>query len=72
MQHIKKPVAEVVSGMTMTSSGDVSRAAGEGDEPEGANTAGSGVPVAKAAKYDRQLRLWGDHGQKCLEQAKVR
>ena len=30
------------------------------------------VPTAhNAAKYDRQLRLWGDQGQKCLENAKV-
>lgn len=25
----------------------------------------------KSKKYDRQLRLWGDHGQSCLELAKV-
>nr|CAI5842278.1 unnamed protein product [Callosobruchus analis] len=25
----------------------------------------------KSKKYDRQLRLWGDHGQKLLENSKV-
>lgn len=25
----------------------------------------------KTKKYDRQLRLWGDHGQAALEKAKV-
>lgn len=29
------------------------------------------IPDAKAKKYDRQLRLWGDHGQIALECAKV-
>ena len=29
------------------------------------------TPVVNAAKYDRQLRLWGDQGQKCLEKAQV-
>ncbi|EDO44524.1 predicted protein [Nematostella vectensis] len=27
--------------------------------------------VEKEKKYDRQLRLWGDHGQAALEQAKI-
>eukprot|EP00004_Rigifila_ramosa_P007695 TRINITY_DN1884_c0_g1_i1.p1 TRINITY_DN1884_c0_g1~~TRINITY_DN1884_c0_g1_i1.p1 ORF type:complete len:534 (+),score=109.39 TRINITY_DN1884_c0_g1_i1:71-1672(+) len=27
--------------------------------------------AAKAALYDRQLRLWGTHGQKALEEAKI-
>ena len=22
-------------------------------------------------KYDRQLRLWGDHGQRCLESSRI-
>lgn len=26
------------------------------------------VPSKKQQKYDRQLRLWGDHGQAALEQ----
>lgn len=25
----------------------------------------------KQQKYDRQLRLWGDHGQKALENSKI-
>lgn len=25
----------------------------------------------KSQKYDRQLRLWGDHGQRCLEKASI-
>ena len=29
------------------------------------------VPSKKATKYDRQLRLWGDHGQTSLESAHV-
>lgn len=29
------------------------------------------VPSKKATKYDRQLRLWGDHGQASLESAHV-
>ncbi|XP_068117926.1 NEDD8-activating enzyme E1 regulatory subunit [Hyperolius riggenbachi] len=29
------------------------------------------VPVVKEQKYDRQLRLWGDHGQEALESAHV-
>ena len=29
------------------------------------------VPSEKAKKYDRQLRLWGDHGQASLENAHV-
>ncbi|XP_044734118.1 NEDD8-activating enzyme E1 regulatory subunit [Chrysoperla carnea] len=28
-------------------------------------------PSEKSKKYDRQLRLWGDHGQSCLESARV-
>ena len=32
---------------------------------------GSGAQSAKAKRYDRQLRLWGDHGQKALEQSRV-
>ena len=31
----------------------------------------SGAQSAKAKRYDRQLRLWGDHGQAALEKAKV-
>eukprot|EP01135_Chromosphaera_perkinsii_P011792 Nk52_evm38s2496 gene=Nk52_evmTU38s2496 len=27
--------------------------------------------ISKTQKYDRQIRLWGDHGQKALQQAKV-
>ncbi len=29
------------------------------------------VPSEKAARYDRQLRLWGDHGQAALESAHI-
>ncbi len=29
------------------------------------------VPSEKAKRYDRQLRLWGDHGQGCLEDAHI-
>lgn len=29
------------------------------------------VPSEKAKRYDRQLRLWGDHGQGCLEEAHI-
>ena len=29
------------------------------------------VPSVKATRYDRQLRLWGDHGQNLLESAHV-
>ncbi|KAL5516062.1 hypothetical protein EMCRGX_G001323 [Ephydatia muelleri] len=29
------------------------------------------LPTEKAARYDRQLRLWGDHGQTALESAHV-
>ena len=29
------------------------------------------VPTAKEKKYDRQLRLWGGHGQEALESAHV-
>ena len=29
------------------------------------------LPSTKATKYDRQLRLWGDHGQAALESAHV-
>ena len=29
------------------------------------------VPSRKAQRYDRQLRLWGDHGQNALESAHV-
>ena len=29
------------------------------------------VPSEKAKRYDRQLRLWGDHGQGCLEKSHV-
>jgi amyloid beta precursor protein binding protein 1 len=29
------------------------------------------VPTEKTAKYDRQLRLWGDHGQSLLESSRV-
>ena len=28
-------------------------------------------PSEKDKRYDRQLRLWGDHGQRCLESANV-
>lgn len=28
-------------------------------------------PGAKAAKYDRQLRLWSGHGQEALEKASI-
>ncbi len=31
----------------------------------------SGAPNEKAKRYDRQLRLWGDHGQVRLERARV-
>ncbi|PAA76528.1 hypothetical protein BOX15_Mlig028533g3 [Macrostomum lignano] len=31
----------------------------------------SQLPTPKAKKYDRQLRLWGDHGQQAIEQARV-
>jgi amyloid beta precursor protein binding protein 1 len=27
--------------------------------------------MSKDDKYDRQVRLWGGHGQKCLSDAKV-
>ena len=30
-----------------------------------------GAQSAKAKRYDRQLRLWGDHGQAALERAQV-
>lgn len=29
------------------------------------------VPGTKQIQYDRQLRLWGDHGQKALESSRV-
>ena len=29
------------------------------------------LPTEKAARYDRQLRLWGDHGQAALESAHI-
>jgi NEDD8-activating enzyme E1 regulatory subunit len=29
------------------------------------------APHSKQIQYDRQLRLWGDHGQKALEAARV-
>lgn len=29
------------------------------------------VSTDKKAKYDRQLRLWKDHGQQALERAKI-
>jgi len=29
------------------------------------------APTAKEEKYDRQLRLWGPHGQAALEHAKI-
>jgi amyloid beta precursor protein binding protein 1 len=29
------------------------------------------VPDTKQIQYDRQLRLWGDHGQKALESGRV-
>ena len=29
------------------------------------------IPSKKAQRYDRQLRLWGDHGQNALESAQV-
>jgi len=31
----------------------------------------SGAQSVKAKRYDRQLRLWGDHGQSALERAQV-
>ncbi|BFZ12833.1 hypothetical protein BsWGS_15871 [Bradybaena similaris] len=31
----------------------------------------AGVSIDKSHKYDRQLRLWGDHGQAALETARV-
>lgn len=31
----------------------------------------SPMPLDKQKKYDRQLRLWGDHGQAALERARV-
>jgi len=31
----------------------------------------TGAQNAKAKRYDRQLRLWGDHGQNALEKARV-
>lgn len=31
----------------------------------------SPIPLDKQKKYDRQLRLWGDHGQSALERARV-
>jgi len=31
----------------------------------------SPIPLDKQKKYDRQLRLWGDHGQAALERARV-
>jgi amyloid beta precursor protein binding protein 1 len=31
----------------------------------------SSPPDSKSKKYDRQLRLWGDHGQSSLESAKI-
>ncbi len=31
----------------------------------------SGATNEKAKRYDRQLRLWGDHGQHLLERARV-
>lgn len=31
----------------------------------------SDLPSHKVKKYDRQLRLWGDHGQAALEHAKI-
>ena len=30
----------------------------------------SPIPLDKQKKYDRQLRLWGDHGQSALERAR--
>eukprot|EP00039_Didymoeca_costata_P019594 m.338180 g.338180 ORF g.338180 m.338180 type:complete len:531 (+) comp18331_c0_seq1:109-1701(+) len=34
-------------------------------------TDGAVTPHAKAQRYDRQLRLWGDHGQRALGEAKI-
>lgn len=34
-------------------------------------TDANGLPSEKAKKYDRQLRLWGDHGQSLLESSHV-
>ncbi|XP_074637424.1 NEDD8-activating enzyme E1 regulatory subunit-like [Acropora palmata] len=35
------------------------------------NSKMSKIPLDKNKKYDRQLRLWGDHGQEALEGARV-
>ena len=31
----------------------------------------SAVTTEKSAKYDRQLRLWGNHGQSDLENSRI-
>eukprot|EP00051_Salpingoeca_urceolata_P004905 m.68758 g.68758 ORF g.68758 m.68758 type:complete len:557 (-) comp13926_c0_seq2:267-1937(-) len=37
----------------------------------GTTNAGVPVPGSKTQRYDRQLRLWGDHGQAALEDAHI-
>ena len=42
-----------------------------GSETWPSSPSSSGAQSAKDKRYDRQLRLWGDHGQVALERARV-
>ena len=44
---------------------------GESETLPSSPSSASGAQSAKAKRYDRQLRLWGDHGQAALERAHV-
>lgn len=44
---------------------------GESENLPSSPSSASGAQSAKAKRYDRQLRLWGDHGQAALERAQV-
>lgn len=43
----------------------------ESMESSSTNTSANPEVSDKSNRYDRQLRLWGDHGQICLETAKI-
>ncbi len=39
--------------------------------PSSPSASSANHPNEKTRRYDRQLRLWGDHGQHALERARV-
>ena len=65
MNKARKLFSRLINVMASTPS------PGESENLPSSPSSASGAQSAKAKRYDRQLRLWGDHGQAAIERAQV-